>query len=372
MEALRYLATERAIVGRADRAWSRCAPDELAERVAAHGRPAQGRRARARAGRAASRCRRPAGNLTEQARDVNGVDLPRPRRRRRRGADDLRTHGARPARPARHRAPQRRRRSPARPRAGRSSSWPPTSRRAQRGIRAGELVRVAATALGGGGGGKDDIAQGGGRTRPRSARRSRRSSGASGSSPADAGLPRARCAPRRRRGHRCASGSPLSDPDGILATPVATRGPRPPRASRRRATPTSRRSPRWCSEHAAVGWSSGCPDRSPVTKGPPRRGRASMLPWLAARIAPVWVRLVDERLTRSMRTARSVRAGSPAGGSAPWSTRLPPCSSCRPPSTRSAAPAPLPGSRSDEDGASRGRRTRGRDPAARRHRDDLR
>ena len=32
----------------------------------------------------------------------------------------------------------------------------------QRGIRAGELVRVAATALGGGGGGKDDIAQGGG------------------------------------------------------------------------------------------------------------------------------------------------------------------------------------------------------------------
>ena len=31
-----------------------------------------------------------------------------------------------------------------------------------RGIRAGELVRVAATALGGGGGGKDDIAQGGG------------------------------------------------------------------------------------------------------------------------------------------------------------------------------------------------------------------
>ena len=31
-----------------------------------------------------------------------------------------------------------------------------------RGIRAGELVRVAATTLGGGGGGKDDIAQGGG------------------------------------------------------------------------------------------------------------------------------------------------------------------------------------------------------------------
>ena len=32
----------------------------------------------------------------------------------------------------------------------------------ERGIRAGELVRVAASALGGGGGGKDDLAQGGG------------------------------------------------------------------------------------------------------------------------------------------------------------------------------------------------------------------
>ncbi|MBD3784217.1 MAG: hypothetical protein IE926_14930, partial [Micrococcales bacterium] len=30
------------------------------------------------------------------------------------------------------------------------------------GVRAGELVRAAAQALGGGGGGKDDIAQGGG------------------------------------------------------------------------------------------------------------------------------------------------------------------------------------------------------------------
>jgi alanyl-tRNA synthetase len=31
-----------------------------------------------------------------------------------------------------------------------------------KGIKAGELVRTAATTLGGGGGGKDDIAQGGG------------------------------------------------------------------------------------------------------------------------------------------------------------------------------------------------------------------
>lgn len=32
----------------------------------------------------------------------------------------------------------------------------------ERGIKAGELVRTAAKALGGGGGGKDDVAQGGG------------------------------------------------------------------------------------------------------------------------------------------------------------------------------------------------------------------
>ena len=32
----------------------------------------------------------------------------------------------------------------------------------ERGIKAGELVRVAAQTLGGGGGGKDDLAQGGG------------------------------------------------------------------------------------------------------------------------------------------------------------------------------------------------------------------
>jgi alanyl-tRNA synthetase len=32
----------------------------------------------------------------------------------------------------------------------------------ERGVKAGELVRVAAQTLGGGGGGKDDVAQGGG------------------------------------------------------------------------------------------------------------------------------------------------------------------------------------------------------------------
>jgi alanyl-tRNA synthetase len=101
-----------------------------------------------------------AGNLTEQARDVNGVtylghDAGEA------GADDVRTMvldlrnrlGAeRPSVVAITGAAK-----------GRPVVVVATNEPARaRGIRAGELVRVAATALGGGGGGKDDIAQGGG------------------------------------------------------------------------------------------------------------------------------------------------------------------------------------------------------------------
>ncbi len=46
-----------------------------------------------------------------------------------------------------------------------------------RGLRAGELVRVASEALGGRGGGKDDLAQGGGSNAERARRRCRPSSG---------------------------------------------------------------------------------------------------------------------------------------------------------------------------------------------------
>ena len=158
MEALRYLAKERAIVaeltslvgGRAD---------ELAERVSTMvTRLKDAERELERARR--EQVQAAAGNLTEQARDVNGVtylghDAGEA------GADDVRTMvldlrnrlgGERPSVVAITGAAK-----------GRPVVVVATNEPArQRGIRAGELVRVAATALGGGGGGKDDIAQGGG------------------------------------------------------------------------------------------------------------------------------------------------------------------------------------------------------------------
>ena len=158
MEALRYLAKERAIVTELTGLVG-ARPDELAERIGAMvTRLKDAERELERARR--EQVQAAAGNLTERARDVNGVtylghDAGEA------GADDVRTMvldlrgrlgterpsvvaitGAAKGRPVVVVATN----EPAR----------------QRGIRAGELVRVAATALGGGGGGKDDIAQGGG------------------------------------------------------------------------------------------------------------------------------------------------------------------------------------------------------------------
>jgi len=158
MEALRYLAKERAIVAELTGLVG-ARPDELAERVSAMvTRLKDAERELERARR--EQVQAAAGNLTEQARDVNGVtylghDAGEA------GADDVRTMvldlrnrlGAeRPSVVAITGAAK-----------GRPVVVVATNEPARaRGIRAGELVRVAATALGGGGGGKDDIAQGGG------------------------------------------------------------------------------------------------------------------------------------------------------------------------------------------------------------------
>ncbi len=158
MEALRYLARERAIVAELSGLVG-ARPDELAERVSAMvTRLKDAERELERARR--EQVQAAAGNLTERARDVNGVtylghDAGEA------GADDVRTMvldlrnrlGAeRPSVVAITGAAK-----------GRPVVVVATNEPARaRGIRAGELVRVAATALGGGGGGKDDIAQGGG------------------------------------------------------------------------------------------------------------------------------------------------------------------------------------------------------------------
>ena len=153
-----YLAKERAIVAELTGLVG-ARPDELAERVGAMvTRLKDAERELERARR--EQVQAAAGSLTEQARDVNGVtylghDAGEA------GADDVRTMvldlrgrlGAeRPSVVAITGAAK-----------GRPVVVVATNEAArERGIRAGELVRVAATALGGGGGGKDDIAQGGG------------------------------------------------------------------------------------------------------------------------------------------------------------------------------------------------------------------
>jgi alanyl-tRNA synthetase len=158
IDALRYLARERAIVAELT-ALVGARPDELTERVGAMvTRLKDAERELDRARR--EQVQAAAGNLTENARDVNGVtylghDAGES------GADDVRTMvldlrgrlgTERPSVVAITGAAK-----------GRPVVVVATNELARaRGIKAGELVRVAATALGGGGGGKDDIAQGGG------------------------------------------------------------------------------------------------------------------------------------------------------------------------------------------------------------------
>ncbi|MGL5850989.1 MAG: DHHA1 domain-containing protein, partial [Phycicoccus sp.] len=158
IDAMRYLARERAVVAELSGLLG-ARPDELAERVAAmvtrlKDAEREIEKARREQVRAAS------GSLTDRARDVGGVtflghDAGAA------GAEDVRTMvldlrgrlGAdRPSVVAVTGAAR-----------GRPVVVVATNDAARgRGIRAGELVRLAAGVLGGGGGGKDDIAQGGG------------------------------------------------------------------------------------------------------------------------------------------------------------------------------------------------------------------
>ncbi|QKE84964.1 alanine--tRNA ligase [Arthrobacter sp. NEB 688] len=158
MDALRHLAKERAIVAElTGQVGGR--PDELAERVAGLlGRLRDAERELDRLRKEQIQAR--AGSLTDRARDVGGItflghdagDA---------GADDVRTMVL----------DLRGRLGDERPSVvaitGVAKGRPvvvvatnPAAR--ERGVKAGELVRAAAQALGGGGGGKDDIAQGGG------------------------------------------------------------------------------------------------------------------------------------------------------------------------------------------------------------------
>ncbi|MGB7819737.1 MAG: alanine--tRNA ligase [Ornithinibacter sp.] len=158
MDALRYLARERAIVTELSGIVG-VQPGDLTDRVAAMvSRLRDAERELEKSRR--EQVQASAGRLTEQAREVGGVtflghDAGEA------GADDVRTMVL----------DLRGRLGDQRPVvvaiAGTAKGRPvvvvATNERARsHGIRAGELVRVAAGTLGGGGGGKDDIAQGGG------------------------------------------------------------------------------------------------------------------------------------------------------------------------------------------------------------------
>ncbi|MGL5818926.1 MAG: alanine--tRNA ligase [Phycicoccus sp.] len=158
IDAMRYLARERAVVAELSGLLG-ARPDQLAERVSAMvARLKDVERELERARR--EHVLATSGSLLERAHDVGGVtflghdagDA---------GAEDVRTMVL----------DLRGRLGPDRPSVvavtgaakGRPVVVVATNEAARgRGIRAGELVRLAAGALGGGGGGKDDIAQGGG------------------------------------------------------------------------------------------------------------------------------------------------------------------------------------------------------------------
>lgn len=159
MDALRYLARERAIVAELTGIVG-AQPGELTERIGAMVTRLK------EAERELERTRKQAvlaaaGSLSDQAKDVNGVRFVGHDAGGEAGADDVRamvldarqklgdsapsvvavTGGAK----------------------GRPVVVIATNQSARdKGIKAGELVRIAAQTLGGGGGGKDDIAQGGG------------------------------------------------------------------------------------------------------------------------------------------------------------------------------------------------------------------
>jgi alanyl-tRNA synthetase len=158
IDALRHLARERAIVAELSGLVG-ARPDELTDRIGAmvtRLKEAERELERVRKEQVSAA----AGTLTHRARDVNGVtylghdagDA---------GADDVRTMVLDLRGRLGHQAPVVVAITGAAK--GRPVVVVATNDAARaRGIRAGELVRVAATTLGGGGGGKDDIAQGGG------------------------------------------------------------------------------------------------------------------------------------------------------------------------------------------------------------------
>ena len=102
-----------------------------------------------------------------------------------------------------------------------------------------------------------------------------------------------------------------SDPDGILATPVATLA-REPGTRAGPGDPDVEALAAIVVEHAAVGVVVGLPRSLSGDEGPAATLARAYAAVVAARVAPVWVRLVDERLT-SVDAHRALRESGVAG-----------------------------------------------------------
>ena len=115
-------------------------------------------------------------------------------------------------------------------------------------------------------------------------------------------------------------GVAVSDPRGVLATPVETlarTASTPPAAGDADVEAVAG----LVLEHGAVGVVVGCHVHSAGTKVPPRSGPARMLRWLRNASHPSGSGSSTSGSAASTPTAHSGTAGSQEDGSVPWSTR---------------------------------------------------
>ena len=125
-------------------------------------------------------------------------------------------------------------------------------------------------------------------------------------------------APTRERGARLGVdvgsvrvGVAVSDPDGILATPVTT-VPRTAEGEPAAGDSDIEAIADLVREHAVVGVVVGLPRSLSGGEGPAAARARKYAAVMAARIAPVWVRLIDERLS-SVDAHRTLRDSGVAG-----------------------------------------------------------
>ena len=179
------------------------------------------------------------------------------------------------------------------------------------GIKAGDLVRVAAQVLGGGGGGKDDVAQGGG-TDPakvdEALRQVEHVVGQRVTGVDVTAVPRTAVRGPADEGRACGSGGRRRSASGRRRDLRPGRDARHPgRDAARGGGDLEPGSTRMVTEREAVEVVVGLPTTLRGPPGPAAEAAEAYAGALAGRLATVPVRLVDERLLHGGRAAWSAR-----------------------------------------------------------------